>query len=430
MRTAKDYEEFRQGWRVVLASVVGIGLGLSPVPFYTIGMMAPELARTFHWPFAKIMGGLTITSLTVLIASPLVGLLADRFGVRKVAITSIVLFGSSFACFSLTQGSLPLFYLTWGAVALGGAGTLPITWTRAVNNWFDVRKGFALGLSLLGTGLFGFFIKPICAWLIAHEGWRMTYVAIGAMPLAISLPIALLFFHDTGERPGADDRRLAIVVPGMSFADALSDWRFWVLAVAFVPISIAVGGPIPNMENILATHGFDKPTVATLVPCIGLSVIGGRIIGGWLIDRAWAPGVAFVLLSLPAIGCWLLAHGPIDYRTALFCIGLIGFAAGVEYDLMAFLVARYFGMRSYATIYGALYGCFALGAGVGPLLFGNAFDKTHSYSHMLIVSCVILVAAASMLLTLGRYRQFGTEETTKGPRDGERGVLVATTHSS
>jgi hypothetical protein len=72
-------------------------------------------------------------------------------------------------------------------------------------------------------------------------------------------------------------------------------------------------------------------------------------------------------------------------------------------------VARYFGMRSYATIYGSLYGCFALGAGVGPLLFGNAFDKTHSYSHMLVVSCVILVAAALMLLTLGRYRRFGPD---------------------
>jgi predicted MFS family arabinose efflux permease len=411
MSAAQDYSEFRQGWRVVVAALVGIGLGLSPVPFYTIGMLAPELARTFHWPFAKIMGGLTITSLTVLIASPLVGLLADRFGVRRVALTSIVLFGLSFASFSLMQGSLPLFYLTWFAVALGGAGTLPITWTRAVNNWFDMRKGLALGLSLLGTGLFGFLIKPICAWLIANEGWRVAYLVIGAMPLTISLPIAWLFFHDVSEpAKGSETARIdPVIVPGMRFVAALRDWRFWVLAVAFVPISFAVGGPIPNMENILATEGFDKPSIATLVPFIGLSVIAGRIIGGWLIDRLWAPGVAFVLLSLPAIGCWLLAHGPVDYRTALLCIGLIGFAAGVEYDLMAFLVARYFGMRSYATIYGSLYGCFALGAGVGPLLFGNAFDKTHSYSQMLVVSCVMLVAAALMLLTLGRYRRFGPE---------------------
>jgi predicted MFS family arabinose efflux permease len=162
------------------------------------------------------------------------------------------------------------------------------------------------------------------------------------------------------------------------------------------------------MENILALHGFDRVSVAHLVAFIGLSVVTGRIIGGWLIDRLWAPGVAFVLLSLPALSCYWLAQDILDYRTALLSIGLIGFAAGVEYDLMAFLVARYFGMRSYAAIYGVLYGCFALGAGIGPLLFGASFDKSGSYGSVLIASTITLVAGACMLLTLGRYRRFPT----------------------
>ncbi len=416
------YAEFKRGWRVLLAAFVGIGLGLSPVPFYTIGMLAPELAREFHWPFASIMAGLSITSLTVLIASPLVGLLADRVGVRRVALTSVVLFGLGFAAFALTNGSLPLFYATWAAVALGGAGTLPITWTRAVNDWFDRRKGLALGLSLLGTGLFGFLIKPACAWLIAHVGWRVTYAVIGALPLVIAWPLAFLFFHDTGERPGHRGRPGVATPTGAAFREALRDWRFWVLAVAFVPISVAVGGPIPNMENILATQGFDKPAIAGLVPFIGLSVIAGRLIGGWLIDRLWAPGVAFVLLSLPAIGCWLLAQPSLVHAVALFSIVLLGFAAGVEYDLMAFLVARYFGMYAYSTIYGALYGCFALGAGVGPLLFGRAFDRTHSYAGMLHLSGVILVASAALLLTLGRYRWSGIETSSTSVPSGARSV--------
>jgi MFS family permease len=404
-----DYSEFKDGWRVVFASLVGIGLGLSPVPFYTIGMFAPELAKRYHWQFAQIMGGLTVTTLTVLIAAPAAGFLADRIGVRKVVLGSIVLFGLSFAAFAATEGSLPLFYVTWAVLAAGGAGTLPITWTRAVNNWFDIRKGLALGLSLLGTGLFGFLIKPICAWLIAHAGWRTAYLVIGAMPLSIALPIALLFFHDVGPGRGPTARRLAAgakAAAGLGFGEALHEWRFWVLAVAFIPISFAVGGPIPNMENILGLHGFAKATTAGLVAFIGLSVVAGRILGGWLMDRLWAPGVAFVLLSLPAIACWLLAQSSLSYREALLCICLIGFAAGVEYDLMAFLVARYFGMRSYATIYGALYGCFALGAGIGPLLFGADFDRSGSYGRSLIASAIMLVASAGLLLTLGSYKRF------------------------
>ena len=410
--------EFRRGWQVVLAAMVGIGLGLSPVPFYTIGMFAPQLAREFHWPFASIMAGITLTSVVVLIVSPLTGMLADRYGVRRVALISIVLFGASFAAFGLLRNSLVQYYLTWTLVSIGGAGTLPITWTRAVNNGFDASKGLALGLSMLGSGLFGFLIKPACAWLIAHEGWRTAYVVIGALPLAIALPVAWLCFHDVGaaregqqpSAPGATGAR-----DGMTFPQALRDWRFWVIAAAFIPISFAVGGPIPHMENILLTHGFDTLSVAALVPYIGLSVIGGRVIGGWLIDRVWAPGVAFGLLSLPALSCWLLAQATLDYRTALLCIGLIGFAAGVETDLMAFLVARYFGMRSYATLYGTLYGCYAMGAGVAPLAYGAAFDRTHSYAAMLLFTSVVAVVSAAMLLSLGRYRHFAAS-ALPGPR--------------
>jgi MFS family permease len=409
---ARGYGEFRAGWKVVLAAMLGIGLGLSPVPFYTIGMLAPELAKAFQWPFAAIMGGLPIMTFAVLVASPAVGLLADRYGVRRVALASVVLFSLSFMSFALSSGSLVQFYVTWGVMAIAGAGTLPVTWTRAVNNRFDVRKGLALGLALLGTGVFGFLVKPLTAWLIAEHGWRAAYVVVGALPLVLALPVAWVFFHDVGERSAsAADRRSAdaaraAATPGMSLGQAAKDWRFWVLALAFVLISFGVGGPIPNMENILKTAGFARGDIVSLAATIGLSVIVGRILGGWLIDRFWAPGVAFVMLAAPAIACWLMAGGAMDTGTARFSIFLIGFAAGVEYDLMAFLTARYFGMKNYSAIYGSLYGFFALGAGIGPVVFGKSFDKTGSYASVLLMSAVMLVAGPAMLLALGRYRRF------------------------
>lgn len=82
---AAGYSEFRRGWPVVLASMFGIGLGLSPVPFYTIGMLAPELNKAFGWEFGAIMIGLMIMTLAVLVACTVVGYLGDRFGVRRVA---------------------------------------------------------------------------------------------------------------------------------------------------------------------------------------------------------------------------------------------------------------------------------------------------------------------------------------------------------
>lgn len=413
MAESKGYSEFRTGWPVVLASMLGIGLGLSPVPFYTIGMLAPELAREFGWAFGDIMAGLPIMTFAVLVASPIVGLLADRIGVRPIALISVALFGLSFMAFAANPGDIRFFYANWGIMAVLGAGTLPITWTRAVNNRFEERKGFALGLSLLGTGVFGFLVKPFTAFVIDAYGWRAAYLAVGALPLILAFPVAFFAFHDVGDRKqSAADRRegaalRAAATPGLTFGETLRNWRFWVLAVAFVPISFGVGGPIPNMENIVKTAGFSGPDIVSLVSLIGLSVIAGRVVGGWLIDRFWAPGIAFLMICAPALACWMFAHGDLTYATAAGSIILIGFAAGVEYDLMAFLVARYFGLKSYGAIYGSLYGFFALGAGIGPVVFGRAFDATGNYDGPLMLSAGLLVLGAVLLLLLGRYRTFG-----------------------
>lgn len=390
----------------------GIGLGLSPVPFYTIGMLAPELHKAFGWEFGAIMVGLMIMTLGVLVASTVVGHLGDRFGVRRVAMISVVLFALSFMAFSLSNGSIVLFYINWAVMAVLGAGTLPVTWTRAVNNHFDDRKGLALGLSLLGTGIFGFLVKPFTAWLIVAYGWRAAYLVIGMLPLVLALPIAYFAFHDVGVKSlSADERRKAfaarqLTTPGLTLSQAFKSWRYWLLAFAFVFVSFGVGGPIPNMENILKVAGFTPDQTVSLVALIGLSVIAGRIVGGWLIDRFWAPGVAFVMLSLPAMSCWLMADGGMTVVAAGAAIFLIGFAAGVEYDLMAFLVARYFGMKGYSAIYGSLYGFFALGAGIGPVVFGKVFDKTGSYGPVLGTSAALLMIGAISLLFLGRYQRF------------------------
>ncbi len=397
------YSEFRRGWPIVLAAFLGIGLGLSPLPFYTMGAFVPYLAAEFGWKTGEILTSLLMTTLMTVWAGPLAGLASLRFGVRRVALVSTALFGLAFMALALSNGSLPLFYATWALVAIAGAGTLPITWTRAVNHRFDARKGLALGLSLMGTGLFGIVCNPFLAWVIPNFGWRGGYVALGLLPLLIALPVGFVFFRDTDAPTTA-----GVVQPasGLTVSETLRNWRFWLIAVAILPVSFALAGPVPNLAKILAGGGISRATILTLTPLVGVSALTGRAIGGWLLDRFWAPAVGFIILGAPALSCWLLTGDQLSYETAAAAILLIGFALGVEYDLIAYFVARYFGLRSYAAIYGILYVCFALGSGTAPLVFGRSFDASGNYHGILMVSAVVLVAGAAMFLLLGPYRRF------------------------
>jgi hypothetical protein len=78
----------------------------------------------------------------------------------------------------------------------------------------------------------------------------------------------------------------------------------------------------------------------------------------------------------------------------------------VEYDLLAYLTARYFGLRNYATIYGLLYVFFGVGAGFGPMLFGRAYGLDGSYTPIFHIALVSLAGSALCLLALGRYPRF------------------------
>lgn len=411
-----EYKEFKYGWPVMASSALGIGLGMSPLPFYTIGVFVAPFMQEFGWRVDQIMFALSIFSLTALFTSPLVGWIMDRIGVRRMVLLSITTFGLAFMAFALNNGNQYVYLGLWVSLAVFGSGTLPITFTKAVNKWFYKKRGLALGLSLLGTGLFGAFAKLYASYFIENYGWRSAYIALALLPLLIALPVAFFLFRDTDdpkvqgkiakmkkELPYMEDIKVS-EQPGHSLKEALRSYKFWILAMSFIPISFAIGGPIPNFENILDTKGFSTTDAVQIASVVGLSVIVGRLVGGYLLDKLWAPAVAFVIFIIPISACYIFMQPELSYSMALAAVAIIGVSAGVEYDLMAYLVSRYFGIKNYGAIYGALYGFFAIGAGFGPWLFGRSFTQTGSYSTIFGYAMIAFVVGAVPLLFLGKYQ--------------------------
>jgi MFS family permease len=392
---------------VVVAAMVGVALGLSPIPFYTIGMLAPQLSAEFGWSFAALMASITVQSGVVMIASPLAGIAIDRFGARPVALVSLPLFGLSFMSLALSNGSLTLYYAQWVIMAVLGVGTLSATWTRVVTQWFDKWRGMALGLASCGTGITGFIIKPLCAHLIETHGWRTAVVVVGCLPIVVGVPVVALLFREMARGAAAPDKPLEaaeeVVQSGLTLAEAARDRRLWIMAGAFLFIAFALTAPTPNLENILKTRAFTLPQIGEITAAFGLSVIAGRLIGGWLLDRFWAPLIALVILAFPALGCWLLTSSALSPLIATLAVISLGFGAGFEFDLLAYLISRFFGQRHYGAIYGCFYAVIAFAGGLGPVVFGYVFDRIGDYTIALRSGSACLVVGAVLLLAMGAY---------------------------
>jgi len=230
--------------------------------------------------------------------------------------------------------------------------------------------------------------------------WRAAYIALALAPL-LACPMVYLLLPkslDLGKQG-----KIAASGAGITLAGATRSHHFWLIAVAFLLVSAAVSGSIANFVPILTHRGLSATEAASMASIIGLAVVAGRIIAGLCLDRFWAPAVAAIMLSAPAVATFLLMQAGLPDAWLVGVAILIGLAAGAEFDLIAFLTSRYFGIAHYGKIYGWLYAAFIAGAAAGPPLFGHLYDRAASYAPALTLASMLFVAGSLLLLFLGRY---------------------------
>lgn len=408
--------EFGRGWKVLTASMIGVACGASPLPFITIGFFIDPLQQEFGWSRTEISLGVSIYGILAALLAPIFGGLADRHGVRPVALGSIAIFGLTFASFAVVPGELWAFYLVWLMIGLFGIGSTPVTWSRAVNLWFFRQRGLALGLMLVGTSVSAIVLPFLTTYFITHYGWRMAYALLALLPLAVALPLGLLWFREPRieERPaGVGTSTDPTDLPGRTLKEAMKEGRFWILWLSVALITLAYAGALVYLPSMLKQRNFDPTSVATVLSVFGLSIFAGRIITGFLLDRFWAPLVTLPILCLPAISCWMLmGDAPLSFTMAMIAAFLMGFASGAETDLVAYLAGRYFGMKNYGQIYGVQYMAFGLMAALSPTLYGWVRDSMGSFDPMLLAAGIMFVGGGFMLLLLGPYPDFSRSPTT------------------
>ena len=395
--------EFSRGWKVVLAAMVGVACGASPVPYTSIAQLIGPMHRDLGWAIGDISLGITLFGFSTTLMAPYIGALADRIGVRRVALGSLAAFGLAFALIGATPASVLAWWIAWTLAGLVSVGSGPLSWSRGVNLWFYRQRGLALGTALLGTSLTGIAVPQVAGFAIDAWGWRAAFPLLSLLPLLVALPVVWLLFREPRpeERPAqlSDSRGLT----GVTRAQALRDYRFWVLFASILLVALAYGGINVHLQQMLELKGFDKATARNVVSTLALAILVGRLGTGFLLDRIWAPFVTLPILSAPAIGCLLLAGDSLTLPLAFACALVVGLAAGAETDLMAYLASRYFGMAHYGKIYGLLYVPFGLMAGLSPAIYGWSRDATGSYESALQVAAGLFVVGAVILLGLGKY---------------------------
>lgn len=401
-----EYGEFRSNWKVLIAAAVGAGAGVTGAMVYSLGILINPLSDTFGWSRAEVSGVKTFLTLGFVVTAPFVGYVADKYGVRKIALVSLGML--SLAMLGITQmnGNIYVYYACIFALSVAGCCTTPLVWTRGVATWFVEKRGLALGLTLTGTGVAGILVPIVLGSMVDKYDWRAAYVLM-AVAAALAIIPASLFFFENGRQPGAVDKPVSPTLQlGFTVSEAFKTLRFWKFAFSFLLIGGMISSLMIHLVPMLTDANMPRSMAIRIAGVMGAAVIIGRVTTGFLVDRYHPPYVAAFFLAMPIVGCVLLSGSTLPVWLVVVAAMFIGLAAGSEVDLVPYLTARYFGLKAYGKLYGWVFVFFYAGVGIVPPIFGRVFDINGNYDIALQFAIGALVIGVATIATLGKPPKF------------------------
>jgi len=393
-------------WWIVVGSTIALIVGNGPVGLFSVGVFLKPITVEFGWERATMTGAYGVSTVFSAICVPIVGMMIDRWGIKRVMLPVVSLYALSLAALSQTTASPLVFSMLYALVGIAGAGQGPLPYVKSISAWFDRTRGLALGIAMAGIGIGVMIVPQIARLMIQEYGWRTAYVGLGALMFIVAFPSLLFFIREPEEGYARRRRQLSqaadIVLPGVSVREALTGIRFWVLALSVFCVATVVNGIAVHVVPLLTDRGMTAAVATSMLGSFGLGTLAGRLVSGYLVDRFFAPYVAAAFFLLACLGIVLIASGA-GGGAAMAGIIFLGLAAGSEIDMIGFLTSRYFGLRRFGELYGYVFAVFSAGTGLGPLLLGLCYDRFHSYDYALFGYIGLLVIASAAVVTLGAY---------------------------
>ncbi len=381
---------------------------------FVFSLFVKPLEAELGWGRGQVMAGFTVFYLSMGLASPLVGRLVDRHGARHVIVVGGILMGLGFVIVS-RMSHLWLFYAGYLVVGVGAASMGPVPCSAVVSNWFKRRRGTAVGLMSAGIGAGGLVMAPIVGYFLETFDWRISYLAMGILIVAVTVPLALAVIRTRPSEMGLypDGAPAPVGEPpdstlyggereGFSLRRARRTMAFWLIAVSFIGYTFASMGTLQGAVPYLGDLGYPTATVASALGIIGFGSATGKILFGWLCDvmppnRAFAIGLALLLA-----GVLILLNVRTDSSALLIWAYalVLGLGAGAWLPCLSILTSSTFGLMAYGAIFGALNLAQSVGTATGPLFAGMMHDATGSYATVFATFLVLICIALPLILVV------------------------------
>jgi len=373
------------GWWVVLAAFMNLFFAVGLV-FYGLPVFYTSLVDSLHFTRSQVTQGLFLGFVIVAPAFGFMGALIDRFGARRVLRVGILLVALPLVLMGwMTR--LWEYYLLCIVEVVGYVLAGPISNQVLVSNWFNAKRGRAMGYAYLGLGLGGVAAPLLAALLVGRLGWRHAFIIIGVLIAVVLLPIAQWVTRSAPAEMGlvpdgfqaAPGVRPSTLATSVELGAAVRTANFWLILAGSTLTIGAIGTVIQQFVLFLRDAGYTTMQASHVSSGLLFAGLAGRVAVGYLVDRYNKKNIMalFYLVLALAIPLLFLARQP----AALWAFALIfGFAMGADYLLIPLVTAECFGLAALGKLLSLIIMADSLGQFFGPVLAGRIFEATRSYN--------------------------------------------------
>lgn len=409
------------GWWIAFAGAGNNALLLG-VTVFGFGVFIEPIREDLDWSLAALTVGFAIRSFQTGLLAPVVGILLDRIGPRRMSVAGVILVAFGLVLMSQMHDEW-MFYLSSVVVAVGTSMAGVTSYSAALVRWFHRSRGRAMGVLFSGNAL-GYGMAPIMALLITSVGWRSTLLIAAAAIVAIGLPLALVIrprpedygLLPDGDQPtpvapasadGAPSASMPATEDGFTVRETLHTPAFYLLMLA-----ITVGAPTQSalivfQVPVLEHAGYSATGAAFLAAGYGLFQAPVRLVVGGVADRVGRRRAYVASFVLQAVGLVVFANMD-SSRLWLVPLFYGTYAVGHALFTILFLatIADYFGTRRYASLQGIIQMAqMPLGIAL-PIITGLVFDRTGTFS-MIFVVYSAMAALGALFVYLVRRPTWG-----------------------
>jgi MFS family permease len=397
--------------------LMGQLFGSSMLLIGPLSMLMLPMTEEFGWSRSQFSYATSAVMWAGALASPILGRLIDRLGVRPVVLTGTCIIGMLSLVLAHQTASLWLFYLIFALVGVFGA--IGIGYGKVMGALFTQHRGKAMALVATFSTLIASIFPQISNQLFLVFGWRGIFTGYGIVILVTAVLLYFLLEEPASGLPSAkpprstgcvEEQKPAFVPPkmeGMSAAEALRGRTLWTLIGGGLVAGILGAGWTQHSFAFQLSRGFSQQVVVNALTVSLLIAPMATMFGGWLVDRVQTAKVKAPFALMAALSVYFQSIVWANYggMPLLFvAVTLSTMAMNVQMPMLGYFYTRFFGMKAYGEIAGINMAILSFVSGFSAPLIGILFERTGSYDLALVGMIAGYVLSALLYLTIGRYR--------------------------